>query len=318
MKPELGELQAVELRNIWPEEAADFTPWLAAHLPALSDVLGLDLELTAREAAVGDFSLDLLARDIGTNKKVIIENQFGRTNHDHLGKLITYAAGYDAQIVIWLAEELREEHRQGLDWLNQRTDENTEFFGVVVELWKIDDSRPACNFKLVAFPNDWAKTKHALPVATPRGEAYRAFFQQLIDELREKHHFTGARLGQAQCWYSFSSGTGGIQYSTSFAQNGQVRAELYLGRRDQNENKRIFDEFLRAKVQIESEFGEPLKWERLEGRQASRIAIYRPGSIDCEPAALDEIRAWAIARLLKLKDVFGPKLAQVGNSLSTA
>ena len=305
-----GELKRLNLREIWPKEALDFTPWLADNIQALGEALGLQLELEQREANVGDFSLDLLAKDLLRDHTVVIENQLTQTDHDHLGKLLTYAAGYDAAVIVWLSEVIREEHRQALDWLNQRTDPDTEFFGVVVEVIQIDDSAPAYNFKTVVFPNEWQKRKRttATSAVTPRGEAYRAYFQKLIDELRETHKFTGARAGQPQSWYTFSSGHRGIVYGHSFAQGGRVRTEVYLDSGDAERNKRLFDLLKGEQIAIESECGESLEWERLDERRASRIAVYRDGAIDGTDAELDEIRAWAITRLLRFKEVFGSRL----------
>ena len=146
---DLGAIERVDLREVWPHEAQDFTPWLAENLDKLGEALGLDLELQSAEAAVGPFSLDVLARDSGSDRPVIIENQLETSDHDHLGKLLTYAAGYDAYAVVWLTREFRDEHRAALDWLNQRTVEDTAFFGVVVEAWQIDGSRPAPHFRTV-------------------------------------------------------------------------------------------------------------------------------------------------------------------------
>jgi len=312
---EFGKLKRLDLRSIWPNEARDFTKWLAENIQALGETLGMDLEIESSEASVGDFSLDLHAKDLGGGREVIIENQLTATDHDHLGKLLTYAAGFDASVIVWIAESIREEHRQALDWLNRHTDSNTEFFGVVVEVFHIDDSRPVYNFRPVVFPNDWQRTKRraATTQVTERAEAYRQFFQALIDELREKHKFTGARLGQPQGWYTFSSGYSGFHYTVSFAQGERVRVELYIDHADAEVNKRIFDEFYQMKDEIENEFGEKFEWERLDNKRGSRIAIYRSGSLESDQEALNDIRAWSIEKVLKLKKVFTPRLKKYSN-----
>lgn len=307
-----GELKRVPLRDIWPHEATDFTPWLASNIEALGDALGLELELTEREASVGDFSLDLLAKDLGTSRTVIIENQLTQTDHDHLGKLLTYAAGFNAATVIWVSNIVRDEHRQALEWLNQRTDTETQFFAVVVEVLKIDDSKPAFNFKPVVFPNEWQKSKKQKTAAniSSKGEKYRAYYQALIDELREKHKFTGARVGQPQNWYSFSSGIQGVLYSAVFAQGGKTRAEIYIDQGDQEKNKTIFDVLKAREQEITANYGSPLEWERLDDKRASRIAIYRDGVIESSDSELEEIRKWHIDNLLKIKKVFTPEVQQ--------
>lgn len=188
MKPSenLSSIEKVALREVWSNEAQDFTPWLAEHLSELGEALGLDLELEAREAPVGGYSLDILARDQGSDGPVVIENQLESTDHTHLGQLLTYAAGFDAHVIVWIAKEFRDEHREALNLLNHRTGEDTQFFGVEVELWKIDDSRPAVNFKLVATPNEWQKQARATGEVSERNERYS-------DILPEAHRYPEGR-----------------------------------------------------------------------------------------------------------------------------
>jgi len=302
---EFGQIKYLNIRTIWPHEAHDFTPWLAENLDALGEVVGMDLELVEQEASVGDFSLDVLARDLSTGSNVVIENQFGDTNHDHLGKMLTYAAGFDAGKVIWISEKVRDEHRQALEWLNQRTDTDTQFFAIEIEVFQVDDSKPVYRFKPVVFPNEWRKSRRKKSQASAKGEAYRQYFQALIDELRTQHAFTKARVAQPQNWYSFPTGFSGLSYSMSFANGKRPRVELYIDLGDFDENKRLFDWLLAQREAIETDFGEPLTWERLDGRRAARIAVYRDGSIE-EKA--EEIRAWSIQKLLKMREVFGPRL----------
>jgi uncharacterized protein DUF4268 len=314
----LGEIKRLKTRDVWADEARDFTPWLAANLPLLGKSLDMDLELTSQETPVGDFCCDLLARDLGRDRIVIIENQFGPTDHDHLGKILTYAAGLDAEAVIWIAEKIREEHRETLEWLNRHTDKDIRFFAVTVELIQIDSSPPAANFKAVVFPNEWQReTKVSVEGSSPRSEAYRAWFQQLIDELREKHRYTNARAAQLQNWYAFSSGIAGITYNASFAHGGRVRTEIYIDMEDAEANKKVFDGLYKQRESLEQEFGEPLSWERLDQRRASRVAVYRPGSIESGPEDLSRIREWAIDRLLKFRSLFTQKMRALVDSSET-
>ena len=308
---DFGRLSVVDVRAIWPHEAHDFTPWLADNLDALGDVLGIELELEQTEAEVGAFSVDILARDLGTDRLVVIENQFGSTDHDHLGKLLTYAAGYDVGAMVWLGESIREEHRQALDWLNQRTDTETHFFGVVVEVIRIDDSRPAFNLKPVVLPNEWQKERRRRggPSVSRRAERYRDYFQTLIDDLREAHKFTKARRAQPMNWYTFSAGISGVSFGAVFVKGDRVRTELYIGTGDEAVNARLFAALKSEREALEREMGQSLEWEEMPDRQASRIAMYRAGSIDAGEATLADIRKWHIERLLGLKRVFGPRLA---------
>lgn len=155
----LGEIEHVRLRDIWTNEAHDFTTWLAApeNLSKLGNACGIELELDETESAVGTFSVDILAHELDTERPVVIENQLEDTNHDHLGKLITYAAGKDASIIIWVVKRARGPHRKAIEWLNDHTDTGCAFFLIEVEAFRIDRSNPAVEFKVVESPNDWAR-----------------------------------------------------------------------------------------------------------------------------------------------------------------
>ena len=309
----LGRLEQVPPRTLWQSEARDFTPWLAANLGLLGEALGLDLELVQSEVAVGSFSCDIECREQGTGRKVIIENQLEQTDHSHLGQLLTYAAGLDAAVIVWISPEVRDEHREAIDWLNRHTRETVDFFAVALEVVRIGSSCPAVVFRLAASPNAWAKTAAA---AASRGETstkmanYQAFWQPLIDELREKHRFTNAKAAQPQSWYSFASGSvSGITYGVSFTRGDRLQAEVYIDVGDALRNKAIFDFFAAEKAELEAAMGEALSWGRLDAKRACRIAVIRPDTaIDNAPTQGDEMRAWLVARLLKLKLVFGPKI----------
>jgi hypothetical protein len=307
---DFDEIISLNPQDFWKHEALDFTPWLFENLHLLGKYLGIDIEPKQREHAVGKFSLDILGTDVVTNRPIIIENQLCHTDHDHLGKLLTYAAGTDAAIVIWIATEIREEHWQTLEWLNSKTVEGLDFFAVVLKVERIGNSKPAVRFEPVVRPNEWQKQtlKAARSSTSEKGEKYREFYQVLIDELRDNYQFTNAKLGQAQCWYAFASGKTGFNYSCNFTGVDTVRAEVYIDCQDRDTNKQYFDSLYNDREAIESAFGEELEWQRLDERRACRICIHRNGTIEDGEEKLKEIRAWVIPRLLKLKEVFGPRI----------
>ncbi len=304
-----GELISLGLNSEWGKEI-EFSQWLADNIQTVGDKLGMDIEFLEKEASVGDFSLDILAKDLGTGKNVVIENQYGKTDHDHMGKLLVYAAGFEASTVIWITEEIRDEYRQTLEWLNQRTDTDTQFFGIVAEVLQIGDSKKAFNLKLVVFPNEWQKSRRQSTQKIPslRSEAYREFFQQLMDELRDKHSFTQAKKGQPQNWYYFATGFSDIRYSTSFTKDKQIRVALLMNASDSVVNKNLFDWLANNRETIAEKFGSPLEWERLDENVYSKIAIYKPGSIDDDEETLHDIRTWVVNSLVEFKRVFSPWL----------
>lgn len=317
----LGQINDVAATAAWANEVT-FSKWLADNLPHLGKVLDVgDLELVGTELAVGDFRCDIVAREIGSSRILIVENQFTKSDHDHLGKLLTYAAQHTAQIIVWISTEIRDEHRAAIDWLNRMTSDEIGFFAVQLRVINIDGSRPAPLFDLRAFPNDWEKTKTP-PGISPRSEAYRQFFQPLIDELRTKYHFTNANVALPQSWYNFGTGTTGFRYAASFAIGGIMRAELYIDTGSKVGNKAAFD-YLHSQWEHVDGKLQQLNWERLDNRNACRISIALPNtSVDDATARGGEMRAWLIEKLLALKEVFSPYLkgaaaaAQQASSLS--
>ena len=313
---ELARIEKVDLRKAWPNEAVYFTPWLAKHLSELGEALGLeDLELQGQEVPVGGFSLDILASDRSVGN-VVIENQLQATDHDHLGKLLTYAAGRDANVIVWIARKFSDEHRAALEFLNDRTGEDTKFFGVVVELWSIDNSRPAVNFDLVATPNSWSKeTKSQRGEVSDRNRKYQAFFQPLLDRLREDSRFTHARkdrraLPEKYITYAAGPGLGKITYQTIFRAK-VVKVEVIINKDDAALNEQLFDQLEERKGEIESQIEGDFEWNRLDGKRSCRISTVRSGSIDDDEETLEEIREWMIDRLIAFERVFGPILAEL-------
>ena len=180
---ELQTLKEVDLRTVWSHEALNFTPWLAKdnNLKLLSQALDMELELEAQEADVGDFRVDLVAVDTDTGKTVIIENQLEDTNHDHLGKLITYAAGKDASAIVWLVKYARPEHRAAINWLNENTVNDIGFFLCEIKVYQIDHSAPAVMFDVVEMPNEWTRINRTASTLTPRQRMLLDFWTEFYE-----------------------------------------------------------------------------------------------------------------------------------------
>ncbi|MDP6453684.1 MAG: DUF4268 domain-containing protein [SAR202 cluster bacterium] len=308
-KMDLIRFTKMTVADIWADEAQDFTPWLAENLDILGEELGMNISSVETEAPVGSFRLDILARDELGKVTVVIENQLNTTDHNHLGQLLTYAAGYNAETVVWITDGFRDEHRKALDWLNERTNNATRFFGVEVEVFKIAESAPAPHFKVIVSPNDWSKRIKASTNGdlSPRESKYKNYFQQLIDEMREVHHFTNAKIGQPANYYYFSGGHSDIKYAASFVQGNKARVELNIDG-EKEKNKQLFDRLKMIQSELETELEEEIAWERLEEARSSRVSVYRPGTIEDADKELDETRAWMVANLLNFKKVFAPRL----------
>ena len=156
---QLGRLKEVDIRNLWSHEQYDFSEWLSKHenLELLNEVIGITLSEVEKEVYVGSYRCDLVGNDETTGDKVIIENQLEASNHDHLGKIITYASGLDAKVIVWIVKEAREEHRSAIEWLNNNTSERLNFFLIEIHAYQIGDSLCAPKFEIVEKPNGFIK-----------------------------------------------------------------------------------------------------------------------------------------------------------------
>ena len=280
-KPQLGHLEKVDLRGIWKNESGDFTPWLAKeeNLKLLSDTIGIDLELHAQEKAVGPYSADILCKDTATGAWVLIENQLERTDHTHLGQLITYSAGLDAVTIAWIAAAITDEHRAALDWLNSITDDGFNFFGIEIELWKIGDSPIAPKFNIVSQPNDWSKTlKQSRNMGT--GELsetkkmqfeYWTQFNQYMTDSKSK---VKCQKPMPQHWMNHSIGRSGFHMSSIFSgydsetnkYGGEIRVELVV-----IDAQKYYGYIEAQKDVFEKELGFPLVWSTQEGTKSRKI-----------------------------------------------
>lgn len=298
-------------KDVWPSEAHDFTPWLLNNAVRLSEVLGIDLELTENEYPVGDFALDLIGRDLTNDCPLIVENQLTVTDHTHLGKVVTYSAGTDARTIVWMATRFREEHRQALDWLNQVAEGNARFFGVEIQAVRIADSPPAPLFQLRAQPNDWASlvssTTRASVVSSGKGGFYIQFWSSFIERVREEHpDWTNARKPSSANWLSMPCPfKGGPYYSASFAAGGKLRSELYIDYPQPDDVESLYGFLAEHQDHIETSYGSSLSWEPLTGRRASRIAEYRSGDV-ANVSEHDEYIDWFFVSGAKFRAAIAP------------
>ncbi len=285
----LGKLKKVELREAWKHEANHFTQWLAQeeNLELLGEEIGFDIKLIQTEAAVGGFNADILAEEENTGKKIIIENQLEITNHDHLGKIITYASGYDAGVIVWIVKDVREEHRQAIDWLNEHTDEEIEFYLVRIELWQIENSPYAPKFEIVSKPNDWTKTVRS---STDKAELTDTklnqleFWTQFKEYAKRRATKLHLRKIYPQHWTNISIGSAEAHIALTVNSREQsYGVEIYI-----DDNKDLYHKLLQQKDSIEIDLGEHLEWMELPNKKASRIRILKAGNFESEKGWEDE------------------------------
>jgi hypothetical protein len=308
-KPPLGKLQRINLREAWKHEATEFTPWLALedNLDLLAKTLGLvELELVGIEHWVGDFKLDVLCSD--DEGQVIIENQLEKTNHSHLGQIITYAAGVGARKVVWLAESFRTEHVAALDFLNQHTTDELSFFAVEVELWRIGDSLMAPSFNVVVKPNDWAKTsRESAKVATtttPTKQRQLKFWTEWAAWLEAKSSALRPQKPLPQHWTNLALGRAGLHLAaTLHSRESRLGMEVYI---DHASSKSMFKQLQQQQAAIESALNVSLQWNELPDGHACRILNVRRDSPLEDEVQWPAYFAWLEDAALQMSAVFRP------------
>jgi len=291
----LGKLQEVDIRKIWAHEQYDFSKWLAeeSNINELGNTIGLSLTDIETEKFVGSYRCDILCKDEITGKTVLIENQLEQTNHDHLGKLITYASGLDASVVIWIVAEARQEHASAIEWLNLHTDESISFFLIEVHAYKIGDSDPAPQFQIVQQPNDFVKTVKSL--ASKNGEMSKAescrveFWTQLNDYIDQHGKPFNKHKATTDHWYTVGVGSSQCYVSIDLVNTKHmIRVGLWIP-----DNKELFDRIYADREAFEQKTGFQMEWDRHEGKKAANIHSCIPGldfdKQDNYPQLMEEI-----------------------------
>ncbi len=293
----LSKITKVDLRSCWQNEASDFTPWLASeeNIALLADALGMnELEVKSQEEHVGPFRADILCVDPGTDKLVLIENQLEKTDHNHLGQILTYAAGLNTVTIIWIAEHFTEEHRAAIDWLNQITDKDFNFFGVEIELIKIGDSPAAPMFNVIAKPNGWSKdvrSSQASSEGRSEGKEFNyAYWTEFIEYMKQHpSKLFRTRSASYDHWMSIAIGKSGIHVALLLNKREQkATIQLYMS---DDADKMYFDALVKYKEEAEEHIGLKLDWRRLDDKKASSIDMYKSGDLS-NPSSREDIFGW--------------------------
>lgn len=309
----IGTLKEVDIRELWKHEQYDFSNWLAKeeNITYLNEILGLTLVDVNKETYVGSYRCDLVAVDETDGTKVIIENQLEISNHDHLGKIITYASGLDAQVIVWIVKQAREEHRSAIEWLNNNTNKRVNFFLIELHAYKIGDSDPAPKFEVVEQPNDFIKGSKNTPSGNnemnkSQGERL-TFWNMFNDEILAHGKPFNVRKATTDHWYDVAIGNSNCHLSITLVNSDSfVGLELYIGN-----NKELFDALYENKDKIESETGMIFDWQRLDDKKASRVLYKMPGLNFDDHSNYHELMDEIITRIITMRTVFKDYLARI-------
>ena len=301
----IGKLEEVDIRELWKHEQYDFSEWLSKkeNIENLNDILGLTLVDISKETYVGSYRCDLFAKDETTGIKVIIENQLEMSNHDHLGKIITYASGLDAKVVVWIVKEAREEHRSAIEWLNNNTNSNINFFLIEIHAYKIENSDNAPMFQVIEQPNDFIKNNKSINSndTMNKSQSQRLeFWNQFNNVLVERGKPFNVRKATTDHWYNVAIGTSNAHIDITLVNKDSViGVELYI-----TDNKEFFDKLYQRKDEIENDLGFKLDWRRLNNSKASRIVTFIKGLNFDDNSNYNELINKTIDLAVLMRDTF--------------
>lgn len=273
----LGKLEEIDIRKVWSHEQYDFSKWLAGedNIKELGNTLNLALTDVETEKFVGNYRCDILCKDEITGKAVLIENQLEATNHDHLGKIITYASGLDASVVVWIVSSARAEHASAIEWLNKHTDDELSFFLIEVHAYTIGNSDPAPMFRIIEQPNDFAKSVKGMSKnsdISDREKNRLEFWTQLNDVLEQRGKPFNKRKATTDHWYSVAMGSSECHISIDLVnKEHKIRVGVWIA-----DNKQLYDHFYAHKEEIENSCGFELYWDRLDSKKAALACTYIP------------------------------------------
>ncbi len=310
----IAKLKKIDIRQLWQGEASDFTPWLAKeeNIKQLSEVIQIDLEVIEQEKNVGPFRADILCKNTIGNNYVLIENQLEKTDHTHLGQIMTYAAGLDAVTVIWIAKKFTEEHRATIDWLNRITDEQFNFFGIEIEAFQIGDSLPAPFFKVVSKPNDWSrsiKDTVSKQNLTSTKKLNLEYWTAMKKYFEEHDSFLKHQKPQPQHWTNFALGKSNFYLAAaSSVRDNFLRAEFLINTDTSKEDFRK----LRDKYETLSyeQISESLIWDELPENRVSWVYLKKEANVE-DKTDWNNQHQWFMETLEKFDKFFRPKIKQL-------
>lgn len=304
-KEKIGRLTEVDIRKLWGHEQYDFSNWLKEdqNIELLNEKIGLTLTDVETEVYVGSYRCDLVAKDEISGEKVIIENQLESSNHDHLGKIITYASGLDANVIVWIVKEAREEHRSAIEWLNNNTAEKINFFLIEIHAYQIGDSLFAPKFEVVEKPNGFIKNAKMQLGSGKNSDSESErleFWNQFNEVLVERGKPFNIRKATKDQWYNIAIGVSRAQVALELVnKDNYIRVGLYI-----NDDKELFDRLYAQKEEIEEQIGFSLDWQRKDTTKASRISMQIPGLNFADHSNYNELMNEMIDKAIIIVNVF--------------